>query len=174
MPKEEREETDGLTPKREKSIAITTTVNTHAMNATIAPRMDPITPAPMLRAKARNAIAHAIGCRIITSVNPSTLSAAALLNTVPSQSIQKQLSATIAAPSPLLHTHPHHQSINQHRSECLTINRAHHVRRLVPHALRVAVVLVRLRGRHVEHAVPERAERDARVPDVARVCEGHF
>ena len=71
------------TPKRLKSIAITTTVSTQATNATKAPRIDPTTPAPALSAKARNAMAHAMGCRIITFVSPSTLSAAARLNTVP-------------------------------------------------------------------------------------------
>lgn len=55
-----------------------------------------------------------------------------------------------------------------------TVDRAHHVSGLVPDAFPVAIILVRLRRRDVEHAVPERAERDARVAYVAGVGEGHF
>ena len=72
------------TPKRLKSTAITTSVNTHASAATIAPSSDPTTPAPQLKAKARKANPQTIGCRIITLVSPSTVSEAALLNGVPS------------------------------------------------------------------------------------------
>lgn len=72
------------TPNKLKSIAMTTSVNTHASAATNAPSRDPTTPAPQLSAKAMKAKAQAIGCKIIALVRPSTLSEAALLNTVPS------------------------------------------------------------------------------------------
>ena len=76
------------------------------------------------------------------------------------------LSSAIAAPSPYL--------VIRIGVGVLTVNRAHHVRGLVANALRVAVVLVRLGGRDVQHAVAECAEGDAGMPYVARVGEGHF
>lgn len=76
-----------LTPKMEKSIAITTKVKIQAKAATEAPRSDPTTPAPRLKRKAIKDRAQAMGWRTIARVKPSTVSDAELLKWVPVQSI---------------------------------------------------------------------------------------
>ena len=53
------------TPAQVKSIAIATSVITHAKAATSAPSKLPMTPAPIESKKAMKATPHAIGCKII-------------------------------------------------------------------------------------------------------------
>lgn len=71
----------------EKSIAMATSVMIQAKQPTSAPRIEPTTPAPMLKRKAMNAIPQAMGWSTMALVSPSTESWAEVLNEVPSASV---------------------------------------------------------------------------------------
>lgn len=58
-------------PNRVKSVAMTITVKSKAIEAARALASDPVTPPPMLSRKAMNATPQAIGCRTITRVSAS-------------------------------------------------------------------------------------------------------
>lgn len=68
----------------------------------------------------------------------------------------------------------HHIGQSIHTVRCSfaknsAINRVHDVRRLVANALRVAIILIGLRRRYIKHAMPECAESDAGMANVARI-----
>ena len=71
-----------LTPKSEKSIAITTTVTIHAIAPMKKDRIDPITLAPIETQKAMNARTQATGCRTKALVRLSAVSLPARVNVV--------------------------------------------------------------------------------------------